>query len=465
VRERTDRTKLSEVEARIVELAQTLNGREPLADFITRINPKLAPPPHVRPLVAAIERARHRPIRLCLSMPPRHGKTTTILHGFAWWLANAPSDTCAYASYNDDISRSKSRIARQIAGEAGVILADDAKNLREWRTQFGGGLLFGGVGSGLTGQGVSGLMVVDDPFKDRAEAESPTYRAAKWDWFNSVVFTRLEGASVIVVHTRWNTDDLIGRLAKMDGGPWQVINMPAIDPDGRALWPERFSADALREIEKQIGDYDFAALYQGRPRPRGAAVFGAAHYYDPAAPGWRDQIAGCRIVIAVDPAASASTASDYSVAAALAVKGHGADARGWILGILRQQSTIPQFVADLRAFRAMHWNAPVYVEAVGGFKAIPQLLKDQGIEANEAPIHGDKFQRAQGAAAAWNQGRLLVPLGAPWLPSFLDEVQSFTGVRDKHDDQVDAISHAWNTIAAGPMPITRGARAQPRRWR
>lgn len=442
-------------QARAAALLRRLFGGERLPDFIRRVSPHRPPPPHFRPIIDLLERAAAgEQIRACISMPPRHGKTVLILHALAWWLSRSPADTCAYFSYNETQGRSKSRIARALALLAGVRLAKDSASLAEWRTELGGGLLAGGAGGGLTGQGVSGLLVVDDPFKNRREADSPVTRDAVWEWFNEVGFTRLEGASVLVIHTRWHEDDLIGRLDKMGG--WEIVNVPAVaedsDPLGRqpgeALWPERFSAARLEKTRVQIGDYSFAALYQGRPRPRGAVVFGPARHFDPVTETFR----GCSVVIAADPAASEKTTGDWSTIVALYVRARGpGDVTVFVREVYRRQVQIPQFVADLRAFQARHSFAEVHVEAVAGFKAVPQMLRaiDPALRVREIHPVGDKFTRAQPVAAAWNAGNVLVPSNAPWLKDFLRELSVFTGVKDEHDDQVDSLAHAYNNVRLG----------------
>ena len=189
-----------------------------LPEFILRSRRTTPPPRHFEPIIREIEEARRGgdPKRVLISMPPRHGKTTLFQHAFAWWLSQAPADTCAYFSYNDTQGRSKSRVARQLARFAGVALAEDSTSTSEWRTPAGGGLIAGGAGGGLTGMGVSGMMVVDDPFKNREEADSKLIREKIWEWFNEVVMTRLEGASVFVVHTRWHRGRP-DRAARQDG--------------------------------------------------------------------------------------------------------------------------------------------------------------------------------------------------------------------------------------------------------
>lgn len=442
----------AEVEADLRARLARLAGGERLEAFIRRISPTMPPAAHMAPLIKLIERSRLEPVRACVSWPPRHGKTSTLLHGIAWLIERNPADTCAFAAYGDALARSKSRVARRAALEARVPLAEDSASVSEWRTKAGGGLLATGVGGPLTGQGITGLLVVDDAVKNRAEADSPTFRDTTWEWFNEVAITRLQrGASVIVSGTRWHDDDLIGRLERKGG--WEMVRLPALaeagDPLGRAvgdpLWPEQFPAEALEAIRAQIGEWSFAALYQQRPQPRGAAVFGPAIYFDPAE-AW----SGYRVVIGADPAATESTRADHSVAVVLAVKGYGPTSVGRVLEVVREQVKIPAFVRTLRALSERHGNAPIAVEAVGGFKAIPQLLAelDPRLRLLEVKMTGDKFVRAQAVAAAWNAGRVQIPRGARWAPEVVAEIAEFTGAGDRHDDVPDALAHAWNAAAS-----------------
>lgn len=428
---------------------------ETLREFIARVAPEHCPiPRHLEPLIDAIERARYERVRVCLSMPPGHAKTLTILRAIAWWLRATPEDTCAYVSYNNHQAWDKSKGARDIALQAGVELDPRFQSGARWRTTVGGGLRAAGIDGTLTGQRVTGFAIFDDPFKSRTDANSAAKREEVWSFYTTVIRTRLENASVIVVHTRWHQDDLIGRLAKKDG--WEVINLPAIadndngTPDrlgrkaGEALWPEMYPANDLLDTKAEIGEFDFAALYQGQPRARGATIFGLEHYYDPA----KFDISECRIVLACDPAATDSDSSDYGAIAVLAMRGEGINTYAYVLDFYREQVTIPQFTRDARAWQERYGNPKMAVESNGAFAVVPQLLREANPKLRVKPIIalGDKFQRAQPVAAAWNAGRVLVPLGAPkWLADFLAEVSVFIGVNDAHDDQVDALSHAWNT--------------------
>lgn len=460
-----------ELEAIDAELG---GGGESLRAFIERIAPEHAPiPRHLYPLIEVIERARRERVKVCVSMPPGHAKTLTLLRAISWWLSATPSDTCAYLSYADRQAWGKSKIARDMAEEVGVELDPYTWSGAEWRTTDGGGLLAAGVDGRVTGQRITGLCVFDDPFKSRQDANSEANREAVWSFYTTVVRTRLENASVLVVQTRWHQDDLIGRLAEKDG--WEVINLPALaevndtlgrEP-GEALWPEMYSVAEFTEIRHEIGEFDFSALFQGRPVPRGSTVFGVEHYYDPI----KVDLTGCRIILASDEAASDDTTADYSTIAVLAMKGRGVETVAYILDFYREQMTIPQFARDLRAWQLRWGNPRVAVESNGAFKVVPQLLReaDPTLRIKEITALGDKFQRAQPVAAGWNGGRVLVPIPTEdkpvkWLKDFLHEVTRFTGVKDAYDDQVDALAHAWNTgYQAGVTVTKRDGPLRPRR--
>lgn len=464
---------LTDIDSELDELI-SLEGGESLHDYIGDLSPSFGPPAWTRIVTDTYERARRKPVRICLSVPPRMGKTYTTLHGISKWIRDYPADTCVYSTYNARRAQSKSRIAREFAQRSGVEFSPVQNALGEWRTIWGGGLIAGGVASGVTGEGVQGVFVVDDPLKDRNEAESALRREVIWDWFNSAAFTRLEGASVVVIQTRWHADDLIGKLVKLGG--WEQISLPAIaeknDPLGRAvgesLDPIRFPVKmrksskalaSLSDIERQIGPYDWASLYQQNPQSKGKKLFGPPTYYRPE----EFSINGYRVVIGVDPAATEKASADHSVAVVLAIRGKGPDAEGYVLEVVRMQKEIPVLVEALAKLQKRYWGALLAVEAVGGFKAVPQMLRhlNPSLAVLEMPAHGDKFTRSQLVSAAWNDGRVRCPIVAPWMPAFVGELGSFTGVGDKHDDQVDALAHAWNSMAYAARMPRRGAYASP----
>lgn len=244
-----------------------------LGAFVPLVSPSFAAPRHLGPLLTLFDRVEHESVRACLSVPPRHGKTEAVLHGIARLLARHPEWTVAYVSYAADIARSKSRQIRDYAAAAGVELRQDSKALHEWRTPQGGGVLATGIGGPLTGHGVR-LLVVDDPFKNRQDADSALIRERTWQWFTSTALTRIEpGGSALVVHTRWHRDDLIGRCERHDEIAWEVTSLPAINAQGRALWPERWPVSELERRRAEVGEYDWDSLFQQSPKARKGLVY------------------------------------------------------------------------------------------------------------------------------------------------------------------------------------------------
>lgn len=442
-----------------IDLWQTLEslaGVESLLDWIPIMSPTFSSPKHLVKLAEVLVRSQFEPVYCWISVPPRHSKTETLLHYVPWRLHRDPTTEIAYCTYEANLSYTKSRRMREMAEATGVQFKKAARNVKEWETLQGGKLIATGVGGPITGKGAK-LLIIDDPIKNREEAESPVIRQKIWDWFTSTALTRVEpGGSVIVCHTRWHDDDLIGRI-RQEFPDWVGISYPAVDelygPDGqlvrrRALWPERWPLHELDKKRRLVGEYDWAALYQGQPRPKGGRMFGSATRYD--LPMIASTEKPYKIIIGADPAATEKTSSDYSCAVVLAVTGefNTLDFRADILEVYRKQVQIPEFVARLRDL-ALKWGAPIAVESVAGFKAVPQMLRnlDKRLKIMEAPVLGDKFTRSLPVSAAWNDpagGRVRVPQQADWLNDFLNEIEKFTGVKDAHDDQVDALAHAYN---------------------
>lgn len=396
------------------------------------------------PLANLFERVRRgERVLAVVSTPPRHGKTETLIHGIAYLLAAKPHLQITYIGYGSTFSEDKSRKARDIARTVGVPLSETAWARKNWRTGVDdGGVWATSIDGQLTGQGFH-LMLVDDPVKDRATAESAAARDHAYEWLNGTAFTRLEpSGSCIVVQTRWHPDDLAGRLIA-DG--WECINLPAIDDDDpanpKALWPDRWPVEKLREIEQQIGDYDWNSLYQGRPRGRGASVFHDANLSEmvPAQ-------GASRICIGCDFAYSAKTHADYSVAVVLA------ECRGqyYVLEVVRVQKEARQFRQQLLLLKERYPEATACAYVAATEQGSVEFVREGGLPISGLVARADKFTRALPVAACWNDGNIFLPKPGEkkpdWIEPFLSEVLGFTGVKDRHDDQVDALAAAFDGL-------------------
>ena len=375
---------------------------------------------------------------------------------------------------------------QRLAAQAGVDYYGPASN---WRTQEGGRLRAMGVGGQYAGTGTTGLQVVDDPYPTAEKALNARFRERVWTFWTGTAANRREpGSSAIICHHRWHEDDLIGRLLREEPHKWRHINLPAVadfdedaalrrmaleggqrfdddwvptdDEIGRPLWPGYWPIREL--LPKMRYRYYWHALYMGQPRPQGERLFGEPARFNLdrfREPSGRLKLDGYRAVIAVDPAATAATKADYSAIVVLAMQGYGELARGYVVHVERHQVDVPTLCQRLVALQG-ELGLLTAVEAVGGFKAVPQTMK---AIAPSLRVHGiqtasDKFVRAQPAAAAWRVGRLLVPYDhqAAWVPEYLPEMQAFTGVEDAVDDQVDATCHAYNVLYRSVQSRPRG---------
>ncbi|MCK5613523.1 terminase family protein, partial [Candidatus Pacearchaeota archaeon] len=233
---------------------------------------------------------------LLILLPPRHGKSEQVTVRWpAWNLELDPKKKIIVGAYNKDFASTFSgEIRRLVSNIPSIRISKENKRRADWKTADGGGVVAAGVGSAPTGRG-GDILIIDDPVKNRKEANSITYRNDVWNWFLEDMYTRREpGAQTIVIMTQWHDDDLAGRL--MTRGAWRgvfkVLRIPALaetqeerdlyhgrfeslevgvpDPVGRKpgapLWKERFNKKMLEKIRLRLGRA-FSALYQQRPQP------------------------------------------------------------------------------------------------------------------------------------------------------------------------------------------------------
>jgi predicted phage terminase large subunit-like protein len=448
----------------------------PLMDFIPEISPKFMRPRHLAPIVEKFEQIGSKPLRLVVHAPPRHGKTELVLATIAHGLRKDPSGVYGYSSYGMDLTLSKSIRCREMASRAGVRFKREAA--KEWRTTDDGGLLATSIGGPLTGHGITRALFIDDAYKNRAQAESKKLRNMIWDWFSDVSVTRLESlASIIIFMVRWNQDDLAGRLLREKGrhkrgangerlcpldcpgcGPnpidgFEEISLPAIDANGEALWPEVRSLEFLQGVRRMVTAYTWDSQYQGNPRARGTNVFEGIFYYDPK----QMPSGGFSLSIGVDLSYTESTSADWAVAVVLMRWG----LQYWILEVLRDQTTAPKFAQKLKAMRKRYRRAPMYSIFYGPEKGSIDFMRTLGVPIKGLPRSGDKFVRSQGTAAAWCDGRILIPMVvstaegvmieiAEWVDPFIEVVSAFTGVKDDCDDDVDALVAAYEGAGQSP---------------
>ncbi|MCV7223642.1 terminase large subunit domain-containing protein [Mycolicibacterium elephantis] len=304
------------------------------AELACRLDPKFVVTPTIRLLsdlaVRSVTEPDHRDI---VSTPPRTGKSRLLaIWTVVWALMRDPNMQIMVVSYSDELAQEHSREARRIINEhsefLGIRLSPDKTAVSRWRVDgHAGGLLATGINSGATGFGASGLMIIDDPVKDAAEADSAAHRRRVVNEYRSTLATRLHpGASVLLVMTRWHERDLAGELLDSEPEVWRHTNIPAVaeagipDALGRAPGVAMtsalgFTADHYAAARRTSGERAWFALYEGVPAaPEGGLI--KREWLDqwrlPAAPS-----APSMTVVGVDPSDSGSGDACGIVAASL----------------------------------------------------------------------------------------------------------------------------------------------------
>lgn len=289
---------------------------------------------------------------------------------------------------------------------------------------------------------VHNCLIVDDPLKNREEADSRLIRDKLWDWFASTAYTRLmPGGAIILIQTRWHEDDLAGRLLRGDE-PWEVVNLPAIAEHGdmlgrqvgRALWPERYSIEALERIRATIGEREFAALYQQRPSPLEGALFRRDWIQHGDAPK------GCRIAMGVDLAISSKDSADYTAIVVMARDEFG---KLYVLDAIRERVDFPGALRLIRNVADRWQPKAILIEQVA-FQAIvvQELLRQTTLPIKGVVPDKDKVTRAQPLALRYEQGLVWHRRDLPtW---FEDELLAFP--QGMHDDAVDALVYAYQGV-------------------
>jgi predicted phage terminase large subunit-like protein len=424
--------------------------------------------------------ANRRP-RLIICAPPQHGKSELVSRRFPGYALGANPDLRIIATSHT------AALAQRFSTELQRIMESEAYHRVFPHTQIAarfanagratrrsdfwevvghrGSYRAAGVEGAITGMGAD-ILIVDDPIKDEEAANSIVTRNKIWDWFTSTAYTRLSnGGGVVIIMTRWHEDDLVGRLlaaAQQNGEEYKLVSFPAIaeidEPNRRAGEPlsvERFSLDSLRSIQRTLGCYKWAALYQQRPGPAEGAIIK------------REWIKFCddfflptkfdEIVQSWDCAFKDTAGSDF-------VAGHVWGRAGNKFYFLARVHARMDFPATLDAMREVSARWPQatakLVEDKANGPAVVQMLSKELTGVIAVEPQGSKRSRMHAVAPLFEAGNVLVahPRIAPEIEEVIAEWVSFP--YGAHDDDCDAMTQALLRLKLhpdyGPPPFIIG---------
>lgn len=436
-------------------MARRLRASQSLLAFTEYTHPSWQSGAHHARICEALEAVERGEInRLMITAPPRHTKSELASRRFpAWYLGRNPDKQVIGCSYNGDLATDIGRSVRNIVGEPEyrnvftTEIAADSHAADRWQTTKGGVYIGAGVRGTVTGRGAH-IGIIDDPLKNREEAESERIREAIWNWYTSTFYTRLmPGGAVVVVMTRWHDDDLGGRLLQQPG--WTLLEMPAIS-DGKALWPEWYPVETLREIESTIGPRDWSALYMQQPQADEGDYFKREWFRR-----YNDAPRHLNVYITHDDAVSDSANADFTE---LAVWGIDTEGDIFALDWWRKQALLDESV-DALIDLILKWQPLACIGESGVIrKAMEPFLRNRMRERGAfcrfewLTRTADKPAMARGFQARASMGRVHFPQ-AHWADEIISQLVRFpSGV---HDDAVDAcalLGMALDDVIPGTVP-------------
>jgi len=446
--------------------------------------------------------------RLLIMQPPRHGKSEQAsIHFPTWFLGRNPDKRVIIASYGLDLAGEFSKKARDIMmgnrfrtvfgelatftptegrGERPVEISTDSRSVKAWdlAAPHRGGMVAAGVGGGITGKGAH-LLVIDDPFKNREEAESQAHRDTVWEWWQSTAYTRLEpGGAVVGMLTHWHGDDWAGKILKAmandaSADRWTVVSLEALweapqAPEGmsfeeyhvqqmkagiwvenedelgrkpgEALWRDRYNEEDLLRIKANIGTYEWLSLYQQRPYAREGNLFSRNWFVIVETPPKIEEMR-TRAWFWDKAGTASGSGGDYAAGGLMSVTKAGVV---YVENVYRRRCRPLEREQAMARLAKATPGVIVWHQQDPGSAGLDSAqmtnmnLAREGITGRFETLSGDKETRAGPWSSALEAGRVQLVRGG-WNEEFIEEHLTFP--RGAFDDQVDMASWGFGKLA------------------
>ena len=438
------------------------NARISYLDYLKYVIPEFIPTKFHKFLAKVAEDVvlkveRGETVRLCISIPPRHGKTLLFAETLpTWFVGRNPDSMAILSAYNAELAekfgdrnRQKAKTHWKDLFNVEISPSQDNKALFEVKGKRGG-IMSVGMSGGITGNG-GRLVIIDDPYKNGEEAYNGKVRDNVEQTFRDSVLTRIQGKgnAIIIVHTRWHEEDLIGKLSKEDG--WTIINLP-ITADGgfdvlkrskgELLCPELgFDAKWAEMTYKSVGKRVWSSLYMGKPTIENGNLFQRHNfkfYTKAELPTVFDEV-----VQSWDLAVDNKATSDYCAGQVWGRKG----GNHYLLKRMKRRMTFTETIEMMRHFATAFPEARrIYVEKrANGGAVIETLNKEIGGIVPIIPKES-KYQRCQSVTPYFEAGNIFVP-SEQLDKNIEDYIQEFMRFPNSdHDDEVDSTTQYLNEI-------------------
>jgi len=387
--------------------------------------------------------------RLMIFLPPGHSKSQTCTESFpSYCIGRNPERRILEASYGDDLAwdfgaKNKKKIEEFGKQLFNIEIADDMQAKGYWGIKNHIGYMYsGGIRTGITGKRGE-IIIIDDPHKNREEADSQAIREQIWKEFTDTIESRdVQNTAIILIMTRWHVDDLAGRILKRDGtDKWTVISLPleaeANDPLGRAigepLWPENYNKEWMLAKKKTAPERTWNSLYQQKPTIEGGNLFKSNEfrYYNERPADFEEEIHSWDFTF------KDKADNDFVVGGAWGVRNN-------CLYLLDRVKARMDFSASLEAFEGLCKKWPKagikLIEGKANGPAIISALKYKIGGITEVEPKGSKYARAEAVTPLLKAHRVYLPSVdiAPWITDYIQTLEGFPSA--EHDDDVDMTS-------------------------
>lgn len=432
-------------------------GQEDFMKFVTTMWPGFIHGRHHALMARKFEQIANGEIkRLIINMPPRHTKSEFASFMLpAWFLGKFPGKKIIQCSNTAELAVGFGRKVRNLVDSEvyakifpNVALRSDSKAAGRWSTNANGEYFAIGVGGTVTGKGAD-LLIIDDPHSEQEAALAagdPSVYDKVFEWYTSGPRQRLQpGGSIVVVMTRWAKRDLTGRILQSmvdrDGDEWEIIELPAILPNEKPLWPEFWSFDELSKLRVELPLSKWQAQYQQDPTSEEGALVKREWWQE-----WESDIPPpCQFIIqSWDTAFTKSERADYSACTTWGVfykDENENDPHIILLDALKERMEFPELKARALEYY-QEWQPDAFIiEAKASGAPLVFELRRMGIPVQEfTPTRGnDKISRLNSVTDLFASGKVWAPRKR-WAEEVIEEMAAFPN--SDHDDLVDSSTQA-----------------------
>jgi len=398
--------------------------------------------------------------RLIINMPPRHTKSEFASYLLpAWMIGKNPKLKIIQATHTADLAIDFGRKTKNLVDQENyrelfpTRLQEDSQAAGKWKTEQGGEYFAAGVGGAITGRGAN-LLIIDDPHKEQdIRGDGKSFEKAM-NWYTAGPRQRLQpGGSIVIVMTRWSTKDVTGQLLKAQSeegsDQWEVVELPALLPDGKPVWPEYWTSEELLKTKASIPVSNWNAQYMQQPTGDEGALIKREW--------WRDWTAKHPppldyIIQSYDTAFTKGTKSDYSAITTWGVFETEEDGQNIILlDAFKDRYEFPE-LRRVAYQQYLDWKPDmVIIEAKASGLPLTHELRQMDIPViNFTPSRGnDKHVRVNSVAPLFESGKIWAPMHEHFAQEVIEECASFPF--GEHDDYVDSTTQAIMRIRQGGM--------------